>query len=201
MKTRLYHMIAILLMAMPAAGQTATDEIRRGNGLYAERQFGKALEKYTEALRLDPRSFPALFNKATTLARLGKNTEAAVAFAEAEAAAPDSTGRANTFYNRGVLMAREQKWSETAALCKEALRLNPADSQARENLQVALLKLRRPPPKKQQQQPRQQPKKQPSMSREQAEQRLQMLEQKEKQLQQRMRSAKNQGGGSRPKDW
>jgi hypothetical protein len=39
------------------------------------------------------------------------------------------------------------------------------------------------------------------MSREQAEQRLQMLEQKEKQLQQRMRSSKNTGGGSRPKDW
>jgi tetratricopeptide (TPR) repeat protein len=197
----LIHTIVMLVLAIHATGQTATNEIRRGNGHYTERQFGQALEKYAEALRLEPRSYPALYNKAITLARMGKNTEAAVAFAEAEAVSPDSTARANTFYNRGVLQGRDQKWSECAALCKEALRLNPADSLARENLQVALLKLRRQPPKQQRQQPRQQPKKQPSMSREQAEQRLQMLEQKEKQLQQRMRSAKNQGGGSRPKDW
>ena len=199
MKKGLYT-ICCLFAGLLASAQTANDEILRGNAHYAERRFGQALERYAEALRLEPGSFAARFNKATALARLGKTTEAAVAFAEAESVAPDDKSRANTHYNQGVLLAREQKWKECADACKQALRLNPADSQARDNLQLALLRLRQQSPsKKPSQKPRPQP--QPPMSRDQAEQRLKMLEQKEKELQQRMRSAKNQGGGSRPKDW
>ena len=82
---------------------------------------------------------------------------------------------------------------------------------ARENLQKALLELKKkpPPPKKEEkkdqkkQDPKQQPKKQPQskMSPKEAEQRLKLLSQKEKEVQQRMQQAKSRTGGGQPKDW
>ena len=73
---------------------------------------------------------------------------------------------------------------ESIEAYKETLRLNPGDQEARENLQKALLELKKKtPPKKQeekkkQEQQKQQPK--PKISPRDAEQQLKLLEQKRK---------------------
>ena len=101
---------------------------------------------------------------------------------------------------------KQKKLEESIEAYKNALRLNPDDKEARENLQKALLELKKknPPkkeekkdPKKQQQKKQQQPK----MSPKEAEQRLKLLEQKEKELNQRMQKEKSKSGGNQAKDW
>ena len=88
---------------------------------------------------------------------------------------------------------------------KKALRINPDDSQARENLQKALLELKKKEPpkkkddKKKNQDQQQQKQPQSKLSRKEAEQRLKLLEQKEKEVQQRLQKA--QSGGGQKKDW
>jgi Ca-activated chloride channel family protein len=87
---------------------------------------------------------------------------------------------------------------------KETLRVTPNDKEARENLQKALLELKKKnPPKKQQEkekkeQQKQQPK--PKISPREAQQQLKLLEQKEKQVQERLQK-NSKDGGSQPKDW
>ena len=112
-------------------------------------------------------------------------------------------------YNKGVILSGLGNVEESIEAYKNALRLDPADTQARENLQKALKELEK---KKQEQQPKkedkkqqskqqQQPEPQPQMNQKEAEQRLKLLEQKEKEVQQRLQKEKSKQGGGTGKDW
>ncbi len=50
----------------------------------------------------------------------------------------DENTRQGAYYNKGVAMIRQKKIDESIDAWKNALRLNPADSDARENLVRAL---------------------------------------------------------------
>ena len=105
--------------------------------------------------------------------------------------------RANAFYNDGVMLTKQQKLEESIEAYKNALRNNPSDKEARENLQKALIELKkRNPPKNENQ------KKQPKskMNQKEAEQKLKLLQQKEKEVQQRLQK-NSKSVGALPKDW
>ena len=101
-------------------------------------------------------------------------------------------------YNNGVIKTRQKDLEGSIEDYKNALRLNPDDQQARENLQKALLELKQ---KQQQQQQDQKQNKSPqsNINQKQAEQKLKDLEEKEKKIQQRMQNQK--GGTPQPQDW
>lgn len=57
--------------------------------------------------------------------------------------------RAKSFYNKGVILSQQKNLKESIEAYKNALRINPADKEARENLQKDLLELKKKqPPKK-----------------------------------------------------
>jgi len=180
------------------AQEDAATYIRRGNELYTQKQYDRAIEEYDRALQLDPGNSTARFNMANALYRLGKRPEAMRVYSDAEANSRDRNFRSATAYNRGVLYTNQKKVDESIEEYKQALRLNPEDQQARENLQKALLEKKKQQnqgPKQQQQQSRS------SMSQRQAEQQLKQLEQKEKQVQEKVQKSKNQSTGGTGKDW
>lgn len=188
-------------------GQDAVAEIRSGNELYRQQQYEQAAGAFQKALSAEPGNTTAKFNLANTLYRLGKQDEAAKAFTELAAYSTDPKFRSTAFYNKGVIQTKQQKLEESIESYKNALRQNPDDNQARENLQKALLELKKknPPPKKQQdkkkQQQQQKKQQQPKMSPKEAEQRLKLLEQKEKEVQERLQKEKSKSGGGQGKDW
>ncbi|HMR92997.1 MAG TPA: tetratricopeptide repeat protein [Chitinophagaceae bacterium] len=200
-------LIAALSVQAQTTSQPANEAIRKGNGLYRQQQYQEAEAAYAEALEKQPSSITAKFNRANALARQSKNTEAAKAYENVVMDAGTAALKANGYYNKGVILSGQQKLEESIEAYKNALRQNPADQQARENLQKALLeqkKNKKPDQqkqdnKKQQQKQQQQP--QPRMSQKEAQQRLKLLEQKEKELQQRMQKSKSQTGGGQTKDW
>ena len=108
---------------------------------------------------------------------------------------PDAPIKSSTFYNQGVAYSRQKSLEESIEAYKAALRINPEDKQARENLQKALLEL-----KKQQQEQQNQKKQSSNMSRNEAEQKLKHLQEKERQLQERLQN-QGQKVNSMPKDW
>ena len=57
--------------------------------------------------------------------------------------------KGKAYYNKGVVLSRSKKLEESIEAYKNALRQNPDDKEARENLQKALLELKKkkPPPK------------------------------------------------------
>lgn len=187
--------------------QKVNESIRSGNDLYRKQQYEQAQKEYSNALITQPGNNTAKFNMANTTYRLGKQEEAIRSYDEISKTEPDISLRSKAYYNKGAILSKQKKLEESIEAYKSTLRLNPDDKEARENLQKALLELKKKQPpkekkedqkKKQDQQKKQQ---QPKMSQKEAEQRLKLLEQKEKQVQERLQKEKSRTGGSQTKDW
>lgn len=186
-------------------GQEPENLIRTGNQYYRNQQYDKAETAFRQVLDKDPGNDKAAFNLANTLVKQDKKTAALAAFTELAAKMKDNQQRAAALYNKGVLLQQSAQLDAAIEAWKAALRLNPADQQARENLQKALReRSKKNPPKKQQQKEspkKPKPRPQPDMSQKEAEQRLKLLEQKEKELNQRIQREKSKTGSGQSKDW
>lgn len=203
--------MTILLLTIGRLADAQQDKlIAEGNEWYRKQQFDKAADAYTKATDAAPADQVVKFNLANALHRQGKDEQAIQLYTEVAAASTDASLKAKAFYNKGAVLSKQQKLEESIAAYKDALRNNPADKAARENLQKALLELKKKnPPKKKQddqqkkkkQEEKQKQQQQPKMSQKEAEQRLKLLEQKEKELQQRMQKEKAKAGGQGGKDW
>lgn len=200
--------ILLVTCAGSLHAQTAAKEIQQGNAFYREQQFGKAADAYRKALEQEAGNAAAKMNLATALQKQGQEEEALRLFTEIATGTARDDWRSRAWYNKGAILSKQKRLEESIEAYKNALRLNPADKEARENLQKALLELKKKNPPKQDNSKKkknqdQQPQKQPQskMSPKEAEQRLKLLEQKEKEVQERVQKQKAQGGGSQAKDW
>jgi len=180
--------------------------ILAGNEYYQQQQFAKAAEEYNKALAADPVNTTAKFNRANALYKQDKKVDAAIVFAELADAVPEKGFRAKAFYNKGVILGQQKNLEESIEAYKNALRNDPVDTEARENLQKALLELKKKQAEKKKEDPKkkkddQQKQPQSKMSPKEAEQRLKLLQQKEKEVQERVQREKTKTGGAQPKDW
>lgn len=199
-----------LLIAVCAFSQEkSVDEIiKSGNEFYKLQQFARASEEYLKALNRDPSNTGAKFNQANSLYKQDKKVEASVLLAELAAKVTEAPLLAKVYYNKGVILSQQKNIEESIEAYKSALRNDPADKDARENLQKALLELKKKKEQKkkendQQKKKKEEPQKQPQskMNPREAEQRLKLLQQKEKETQERVQKEKMKTGGSQTKDW
>ncbi|HEX7905990.1 MAG TPA: tetratricopeptide repeat protein [Chitinophagaceae bacterium] len=212
--------------------QEAEKNIMSGNVFYRNKQYLEAEFQYRKALDKSPSNTVARYNYANAIYRTGNADEAVTTLDTLLRTEKDNKLRAPSFYNSGAILSSQYEKAKEAAnkvegkpempatvstalleksieAYKNTLRINPDDTEARENLQKALLELKKnqPPPKKddqkkkKQDQQQKQKKPQPQMNQKEAEQRLKLLEQKEKQVQQRLQKEKAKTGGSQTKDW
>ena len=181
--------------------QEAEKYIRAGNDFYKKQQFEKAEQEYRRAVAKDTSNPIAKFNLGNTLYRLGEKDEAVEIFNRQIAGEKEPGSMGKLYYNKGVVLSSQKNLEGSIDAYKNALRQDPNDKDARENLQKALLELQKrnpPPPKKENKKNKQQ--QQPEMNSKEAEQKLRQLEQKEKEVQQRLQKEKAKGN-SQPKDW
>src|SRR4051812_29362097 len=184
--------------------QELNKNIETGNGYYRQQQYDKAEAEYRKVLETASTDKIAKFNLANALIKQNKADDANKLLRILNAKENENDFRSKAVYNQGVILTQQKKLEESIEAYKETLRLDPGDQEARENLQKALLELKKKtPPKKQeekkkQEQQKQQPK--PKISRRDAEQQLKLLEQKEKQVQERLQK-NSRTGNAQPKDW
>jgi tetratricopeptide (TPR) repeat protein len=185
----------LLLSFLSIAGytQNATQSIIKGNRLYQQSQFDLAEAEYRKALEYDPNNEKAKYNLANALQRQRKYDEAAKLLDDLTGSSKNNSLKSAAYYNQGVAYTKMKNLDASIESYKKALRLNPNDQEARENLEKALLQ------KKNQKSSSQQKKSQSSMSQKEAQQKLDMLNQKEKQLHQR--KDREQQGSGQAQDW
>jgi tetratricopeptide (TPR) repeat protein len=202
--------IAAVSFCMKGLSQETNELIYSANELYKKQDFEKAENAYDKIIERDRYNTTAKFNLANTYFRRSKKDDAAKAFDYLTSDGQPSALREKSYYNKGVVLSRQEKLEESIEAYKDALRLNPSDTSARENLQKAMfeLKKKQPPPKKDEPKPKKQQdqkkqnQQQQKMNQKEAEQRLQMMEQKEKQVLQRMQSEKSKSSANTvAKDW
>lgn len=195
---------ALLFFVKGISAQESDKLILKGNDLYKQQQYQQAEQAYAEVLAADPNNTTAKFNQANALYKQNKADEAIKVLNDLAFKTNDPSIKAKAYYNKGAILSGQKKLEESIDAYKDALRQDPTDKDARENLQKALLELKKKnPPKKEdnKKQQKQQQKPQPKMSQKEAEQRLKLLEQKEKQVQQRLQKEKSKQGGGQGKDW
>ncbi|HEY0432518.1 MAG TPA: tetratricopeptide repeat protein [Chitinophagaceae bacterium] len=178
--------------------------INKGNEYYRQQQYDKAAEEYQRALQANPQDRIAKFDLSTALIRQNKQDEAASLLQQLTTVDNKPELREKASYNQGVMASREKKLEESIEDYKAALRLDPTDNEARENLQKALLELKKKNPPKKQDEKKNKPQQQqpkPKMSQREAQQQLKLLEQKEKEVQERIQKNNSKTGSSQPKDW
>lgn len=204
--------LSILLLGLSSTIYAQSAETQKalteGNRFYKEQQFVKAANEYAKVLSVDPRNTVARFNNANALYKQDKKVEAVQVYSELAVNSLDQSLRNKTWYNKGVILTNQKNTIESIEAYKNALRNEPSDVEARENLQKALLDLKKeneekkkqkeqPQPKKEQQKNQSQSKMQPK----EADQRLRLLQQKEREVQERVQKEKTKTGGSQQKDW
>ena len=128
--------IAALALAIPAQAQKWPERsrVRRGNRAYERLDYGRAEERYQQALELSDTCFEAKFNLGDALYKQQRYDEAEKIFT---ALAADSTrsdlDRAHSFYNLGNSLFQQKKYQEALSAFKRSLRLNPADLETKYN--------------------------------------------------------------------
>lgn len=192
-----FLLLNLLLLSLFALAQTVNNYISRGNQYYKQTQYNLAETEYRKALQTEPENPTAQYNLANALQKQKKWDEAVQVLEGLYGNAGNDNLRSATAYNQGVAYTKQKSLEPSIEAYKKALRLNPDDMEARENLQKALSELK----KKQDEQQKQQQKSQSNMSQKEAEQKLKLLQEKEKQLQQRLQNQNKQKGGGQSKDW
>ena len=196
--SRVAVILVLIFTTTRLFAQDARDLVADGNNFYRDSQYFKAELQYRKALETDPSNREAKFNLANALLKQNKNDEAEKLLNELNSQ-PSPAFRSEVNYNNGVRLSGEKKLEESIDAYKEALRLNPNDQEARENLQKALLELKKKSPNKQQQKQKQQEKPKPKLSQQDVDKELKKLEEKEKQVNQKLQKNNNQV--KQPKDW
>jgi Ca-activated chloride channel homolog len=202
--------------ALPAAAQKVDQYVYRGNELYKKHEYEKSLEQYRQALTQDPKNPIAGFNQGNAQFRQQQLDQSVQSFDNVINNTTDKNVQQQAWYNKGVALKKGNKLEESIEAWKEALKLNPDDQLARENLQKALreLKQKQDQQKQQQQQKKdknkdkqekqnqqQQPPPQSKLSKQRVEQLLRALQQKEKEVQDRLQKEKVASPRRPDKDW
>ena len=145
--------------ATPAAAQNKAPKmtkqertcLRNGNKFYEKKRYAEAEVEYRKALQANPSSEKAQFNLATALMRQGSVTaqenddknpmkQAEGILTNLAKGAQDKQLRGKASYDLGNIAYGRQDYGKAVEFYKQALRCNPDDEQARQNLRLAQLK-------------------------------------------------------------
>jgi Ca-activated chloride channel family protein len=202
---------AFSLFTFSSLAQNEKAIINKGNEAYKKNEFEKAATEYRKVIAKTPDNTTAQFNLGNALYKNKKTAEAVTAFDMAVNKATNKDDKSKAFYNKGVVLQNEKKLPECIAAYKNALKLNPQDDDARQNLQKALQQVKQQQQQKnkkdqqkqdQNKKEEEQPKPQPSkITKKDADEKLKALLQQEKNLQDKLKKIDVASPNKPEKDW
>lgn len=208
MKSITFTLVTVLT-GLYTLAQTSNSHVITGNKYYREQKFDRALTEYEAALPATGNDAVTSYNLGNALFRNQNYADATKAFDNTIVNAKTNGIKQKAYYNKGVSLSKQNKLEESIDAYKMAVMMNPADSNARINLQKALLELKKkkpPTPEKKDEKNKKQPQqnkpqnKQSNMSKKEVEQRLKALQEREQQVQRKMQE-RNRTAGQQEKDW
>lgn len=167
-------LLGLIVLVMPATAQTVEPEgppatqavapdrasaheyLRAGDKAFKRQDYASAELEYRRASEREP-SFKSLYNLGLSLTQQGRPAEAAEAFERAERYAEELSDQADANYNAGTAQLQAENLKKSVERYVDALRINPNDIEAKQNLSEVLkqLRLQQPPPPQEQPQDQQ----------------------------------------------
>jgi len=125
-------------LAMSACGSSVERTLDSGNQAFVEQDYQQAMEKYGQAMEMDPELGEPTYNLANTLYRLEAFEEAGQFLAQAIQTASDQLAE-HGFYNLGNNFFQQELMPEAVEAYKESLRIDSHDLDAKYNLELAMV--------------------------------------------------------------
>ncbi|MFN1835797.1 tetratricopeptide repeat protein [Balneola sp. MJW-20] len=120
---------------------SADSDARKGNEAYAKGNYAEAEQLYRAAIDQDPENAKLYFNLGNALAKQGKTEEAIQTYLEYRGLVETPEEKSLAEYNIGTTLAETEKWKPASLHFRNSLRLNPRDTEAKTNYELALSKM------------------------------------------------------------
>ena len=192
--------------------QSVKKEIIKGNDAYKKKQYNEAAGAYQNALKKSPDA-TAYYNLGNALYKTDKLDDALKSYDNTVQNSKTYPLKENAYYNGGVVLQKQKKIPECIKAYKNALKIDPNDEEARQNLERALQQQKQQQKQdqkdnkqdkdqKKDQNKKDDPKPQPSkISKQDAEEKLKTLLEHEKDLQDKLHKVKESQTDKPKKDW
>jgi hypothetical protein len=128
----------LAVLALSACGSSVERTLDIGNQAFVEQDYQQAMEKYGQAMEMDPELGEPTYNLANTLYRLEAFEEAGQFLAQAIQTASDQLAE-HGFYNLGNNFFQQELMPEAVEAYKESLRIDSHDLDAKYNLELAMV--------------------------------------------------------------
>ena len=207
----LFFLFATLNMSQ-SFSQSVKKEIIKGNDAYKKKQYNEAAGAYQNALKKSPDA-TAYYNLGNALYKTDKLDDALKSYDNTVQNSKTYPLKENAYYNGGVVLQKQKKIPECIKAYKNALKIDPNDEEARQNLERALQQQKQQQKQdqkdnkqdkdqKKDQNKKDDPKPQPSkISKQDAEEKLKTLLEHEKDLQDKLHKVKESQTDKPKKDW
>jgi Ca-activated chloride channel homolog len=137
--------IAVLLICICGCDVNPAERNNVGNELYNQGQYDTALAAYQAAQVSLPDGPVAYYNAGSTYAQIREFDKAVAAFLQALKTA-DSDLKIKAYYNLGNIYFQMHNFDEAVEAYQQVLLINPNDTDARYNLELAIKRLVVPSP-------------------------------------------------------
>lgn len=139
---RFIPVLLLAALALTACGQSAEQLNNDGNQAFANQDYEGALAAYHQAQEDAPELAEPHYNEANTHYRLEDYEQAQQQIEQAlvSGEGPEALDQ-SSYYNLGNVFFQAQQYEAAIESYKEALRLDPTDLQAKQNLELALKQL------------------------------------------------------------
>lgn len=214
-KVAVTFLLSISVLTVFGQGEKAI--IKVGNDAYKKADYPAAANAYSKVAEKNPTNATAQYNLGNALYKSEKIEDAIVAYDKAIIQLIKPVEKSNAYFNKGVVLQNNKKLPECIEAYKNALKLDPVNEDARQNLQKALKQQKKQQEQekkekeknkkdndseKQKNKDKQQPKPQQSrITKKEAEEKLKALMQKEKNLQDKLRKVNVSAPNKPEKDW
>ncbi|MEO6583136.1 MAG: VWA domain-containing protein [Ferruginibacter sp.] len=194
----------MLLFTITSFAQEDKELVKEGNVAFQKKNYPTAIAAYKKAAELNPANQAAIYNLGNALYKNGDSSKAITAYEMSVKSAKFAIDKSNSYYNKGVVYHNSKRLPDCIEAYKSALRINPNDEDARQNLQKALQeqKQKQNSSSQQNKNKNQSPKPQPSkLSQQDAADKLNALEQQEKNIHDKLKKVNVNAANKPEKDW
>ena len=199
--------ICLIFFISTSSAQDVNKILSDADKQYQKSEYLNASKLYEEALKKSSMDLTAQYNLGVARFRLNETEGATEAFKKALGLSKDKSMSAKIFYNSGVAFLKSANYPEAITAFRNALKLNSADRDCRENLQFAINQNKKQLNQKQQnsgmsqKELKEQQKSEQKLSKQAAEKILQSAQQEESRVRDSLRSKKSNRQNRATKDW